>query len=140
MNDSEKHDCSADVNNESGFGTYKCSRTGSLYEDGKWWCGQHVPSKVKARREALHKKAEQKWGERVAKRKKAAIAVNFHPRLVAMLTRPFQDAACESFVADLRAIGNLLYGKGYPSAAEAFRERADEIEALLAEIKEAENA
>jgi hypothetical protein len=47
----------------------QCSREGKFTEERKLWCGQHVPSKVKARR----KKADQKYQaqqEQVAKRER----------------------------------------------------------------------
>lgn len=38
-----------------------CERKGPHKEDGKEWCGQHVPSLVKARTEARVAKANTKW-------------------------------------------------------------------------------
>lgn len=33
------------------IGVYCCTRTGVVFEDGKYWCRQHAPSAVKERRE-----------------------------------------------------------------------------------------
>ena len=34
--------------------TYPCTRTGSLYEDGRLWCWQHAPSRREARGKQRH--------------------------------------------------------------------------------------
>lgn len=49
-----------------------CSRHGTVFEGGKWWCRQHAPSLVEQRREEMrHKyemrrKQEQLWRLRLA--------------------------------------------------------------------------
>jgi len=50
MPPTEKHLCAGHV-----YGDridYPCSRNGSLHENGKWWCHQHAPSTIKAKRDA----------------------------------------------------------------------------------------
>lgn len=41
------------------FHSHQCCRRGSIEEDGKRWCRQHLPSAVKARNEAQ----QRKWKE-----------------------------------------------------------------------------
>lgn len=31
--------------------SYKCTSKGSIFEDDKWWCKRHAPSKIKEREE-----------------------------------------------------------------------------------------
>jgi hypothetical protein len=47
---SETHRCSEEI--YSGFSAHQCHRKGVTLEGGKWWCKQHAPSLVKARRDA----------------------------------------------------------------------------------------
>ena len=63
----EKHNCSAEVYREwahSGI----CSRQGTKFEDGKWWCYQHAPSVVARKKE----EERVKWAEQTAVWKEAA--------------------------------------------------------------------
>jgi hypothetical protein len=46
-----KHMCNGRVPASNGFGTVPCSRAGVIEENGKWWCRQHAPSAVTAKRE-----------------------------------------------------------------------------------------
>lgn len=41
----------------NGYEFYPCSRKGKLYEEGKWWCTQHAPSTIQAKRE----RREARW-------------------------------------------------------------------------------
>lgn len=51
----ETHNCEGTV--YGGIPTeYPCSRKGRHYEDGKWWCGMHAPSKLAAKRAAVSAK------------------------------------------------------------------------------------
>lgn len=43
--------CSYFIPDEMEFGERQCSKGGTKFEEGKWWCFQHAPSSVKARRE-----------------------------------------------------------------------------------------
>jgi hypothetical protein len=48
----DKPMCSDEVYDSFGFDhNYSCTRHGTVFEDGKWWCKQHSPSGVKAREE-----------------------------------------------------------------------------------------
>ena len=51
--------CAATVVNN--WNRYPCSRNGVVEEDGKWWCRQHAPSAVKARREKASARYNAKW-------------------------------------------------------------------------------
>ncbi len=65
-----------------GWPTYQtCARSGVVLEDGKWWCKQHAPSAVKARRDKARTKDDAEW----AKRRKENLAVKYHDRLVSAL-------------------------------------------------------
>jgi hypothetical protein len=44
-----------------GRASYSCSRHGKYEERGKWWCKTHLPSEVKARREARAEKWQADW-------------------------------------------------------------------------------
>jgi hypothetical protein len=52
-----------------------CSSRGKYEEDGRWWCGTHAPSKVKARdaerarkyREKMARREAARWRHRLAK-------------------------------------------------------------------------
>ena len=44
------------------LGSYPCVRAGVLRENGKWWCRQHAPSAIEARR----KKRDEKWDAEAA--------------------------------------------------------------------------
>ena len=54
-------------------------KNGKYFEDGKWWCGTHSPSKVAARREAAAKIEKSALRERA----KAAHWVSVGPGLLA---------------------------------------------------------
>jgi hypothetical protein len=48
----EKHPCAEDVPDGGRMvGFHRCTRSGTVQEDGQWWCRQHAPSAVKARRD-----------------------------------------------------------------------------------------
>lgn len=56
------------------YGAHNCSRTATIEEGGKWWCKQHVPSIVAARREKRNSEWEKKWAaDRAAADHRAAI-------------------------------------------------------------------
>ena len=43
--------CSKRVYKSGEYGMNQCARNGVAEEEGKWWCRQHLPLAVKARRE-----------------------------------------------------------------------------------------
>lgn len=45
---SEKHWCAAEVFVFDGWCCRPCQQPGKYFEDRKWWCGTHAPSKAKA--------------------------------------------------------------------------------------------
>jgi hypothetical protein len=61
-------------------GTGKCDFNATYFEDGRWWCGKHAPSKVEERdQKSLQKKlvrikkakeAEAEWDRRMEAHKK----------------------------------------------------------------------
>lgn len=53
----KEHGCAERVYAEGAVFGGDCAREGKHREGGKWWCWQHCPSKVKARRDARR----QKW-------------------------------------------------------------------------------
>lgn len=57
---SERHQCSATV--YVGMTHYSCRKSGRFFENDKWWCTSHVPSKVKERDAANNAR----WRERLA--------------------------------------------------------------------------
>ena len=63
----EKHNCAGKVFSGGSVFSSACSRNGSLFEDGCWWCASHAPSKKKARAEASSKKFHDEWALRDAK-------------------------------------------------------------------------
>ena len=58
MKTKEKHECNGKV--WDGFRYYHCSRNAIYYEEEKWWCGHHAPSKLKVKREKQEKKRNEK--------------------------------------------------------------------------------
>ena len=52
----------------AGGGWLGCARKGKHEEDGKLWCFQHQPSKVKARRDESSRLWQQEWDARRRKR------------------------------------------------------------------------
>lgn len=43
-----------------------CSRSGSVYENGRWWCKQHSPSAVAKRAADSDARWKKQWAERKA--------------------------------------------------------------------------
>jgi hypothetical protein len=41
--------CVAALPHDRNLEDFRCSREGSLLEDGRWWCKQHAPSTIKAK-------------------------------------------------------------------------------------------
>lgn len=85
----EKHSCSERVYSGARWDIsgHPCQRNGSVERDGKWWCKQHDPEAVKARREAKRAKsnAEREADEALRLRGQALAlklggqpAMNFH--------------------------------------------------------------
>jgi len=75
---SEKRQCAGRVAG-GGWGRRDCAAPAKYEEDGKWWCGVHVPSRVEAKRvaklerweaERLRRNAE--WAEQEARREREA--------------------------------------------------------------------
>ena len=45
-----KNQCEARVwGHDAWTGSYPCNNLGKYFEDGKWWCGMHAPSKQRER-------------------------------------------------------------------------------------------
>ena len=40
---------------------YRCTRNGTVHEDGKWWCRIHAPSLVKQKRDKQQAKYDARW-------------------------------------------------------------------------------
>lgn len=60
MAKTEKHRCAEHVHDWGrGAGFHPCVRNGVVQEDGRWWCRQHAPSAVQARKEAREAKYRQ---------------------------------------------------------------------------------
>lgn len=65
-----EHGCGATV--YDGYLSYPCSRNGKHEENGRWWCTQHLPSNVKAKRDVRN----QAWADERAAAKRAAAAAD----------------------------------------------------------------
>ena len=66
----ETHRCTGRLWNDYDMRGYQCSKSGKYEEEGKWWCGTHAPSKVKARHEKQAAKYDAESKEREANRLK----------------------------------------------------------------------
>lgn len=62
-----RRNCAGSVHD--GWRFNNCSRAGSVERDGKWWCKQHDPDAVKARKDARHAKWQAHWDEMGLRRK-----------------------------------------------------------------------
>ena len=58
----EKHRCEGSVPDSSGWGYYQCSLNGKYFEDGKYYCEKHAPSKI----EEKEQKKSERWARKVA--------------------------------------------------------------------------
>jgi hypothetical protein len=48
-----EHPCSARVSDGGRWASFHgCTRAGKVERDGRWWCAQHDPERVKAKRQA----------------------------------------------------------------------------------------
>lgn len=59
----KKHKCAEIVysGGSTAFHRCNCSFTGKYFEDGKYWCGKHLPSKVKAKEQEQREKYNAQW-------------------------------------------------------------------------------
>lgn len=48
----DKHPCAGTVTEPGGWHDYSCTRSGTIEENGKWWCRQHAPSLIAEKRAA----------------------------------------------------------------------------------------
>jgi hypothetical protein len=48
--------CAASVSYNNGWRSRQCTRKGTIEEDGHKWCGQHAPSREKARQDESDRK------------------------------------------------------------------------------------
>lgn len=56
-----------------GYGGSRCMRAGVVEEGGKWWCKQHAPSAVKARRDASNARYSEETRRMMAAHHRAAV-------------------------------------------------------------------
>jgi hypothetical protein len=47
-----RHDCAGTVHDSRSFHAYSCQTPAKYEEGGKWWCHNHAPSRVAAKRAA----------------------------------------------------------------------------------------
>jgi hypothetical protein len=52
----EKHQCAGKTSGGGGFYRYACAVNAKYFEEGKWWCHHHAPSKELERREKVNAK------------------------------------------------------------------------------------
>ena len=83
------HACAKARTQWDGTYSFRCSRRGTIEEEGKWWCGQHPPSAVRNGQ----KERSKRWQE--SRDKDNAFALDRVRKLIA-----FDDllAACEALV------------------------------------------
>ena len=56
------HECEAMISPGGMYGSfnmYQCRKKAKYFEDGKWYCGLHAPSKIKDRRDRKLERDEQ---------------------------------------------------------------------------------
>ena len=73
----EKKECAKLIYDSSGWHRYPCSKPAKYHEDGKDWCGTHLPSRVRAKQRASASAAEREaeWAAKQAAREhEAALA------------------------------------------------------------------
>ena len=70
----------------------QCSKNAKSQEDGKWYCGTHLPSAVRAKKDAMEARWDAKWyAERAVRYKAEAAAAeqkrraDLYPELLAAL-------------------------------------------------------
>lgn len=99
---SERKRCAKRVYRGSWGSGFPCSNTATVEEDGKWWCRQHAPSFVAARRAKRDAELRQKWAaERAAYERKAAITSAEHAVIEAAVERV---KALRSDLGDFRGL------------------------------------
>ncbi len=57
-----------------GWHQHRCTRKGTVQEDGKGWCKQHAPALAKAKREERDRKWQEKWDRQDKERAEAKAA------------------------------------------------------------------
>ena len=67
----ERHWCPKTVGDSTMRG-HPCGRPASVERAGKWWCTQHDPEAVKARREARDRARDEQWAAERAERERQA--------------------------------------------------------------------
>lgn len=55
--------CIGTVMDRDGWSSHQCTNRGKHHEEGRWWCGIHAPSKVKARRLKSELAFDLQWQE-----------------------------------------------------------------------------
>ena len=91
-----KHDCSETVADRELRGMiYPCQRNATVEHDGKWYCWQHDPERMKAEAKKCRAGWEAKMDREVAKYKRIArnakLAALVTPKLAALLERLVQN-------------------------------------------------
>lgn len=118
-----KHDCSKDVWHKTGF--YHCQRPATIECDGKWYCWQHDPERVKAEAKKHRADWEAKMDREAAKYERIAR----NARLGALVT--------PELAILLIGMANIIEDRSYPKTAQEARAFAARIrEALALEVND----
>lgn len=80
-----EHNCAGKVYGPGVFIPYECRHAGTVEEQGKWWCKQHAPSLVKARRKAREEAWQDKYAAERAEAQKRAEARLFEQTCAAVV-------------------------------------------------------
>jgi hypothetical protein len=109
--------CSAYVWGSNGLHRYRCGKPGKYEEDGKRWCGRHLPSKVEAKRAARMLKARDEAAEWLARQDRQRALADATEALIeaALAWETGRDYWDLSLSMDLdRATANYRKAKGGP--------------------------
>lgn len=68
----KNHTCEGQIHQHAGVGFYTCGVVAKYFEQGKWYCGKHAPSRVKARAAKIDKAYEAKQ-KRIRKENRAEL-------------------------------------------------------------------
>lgn len=100
----EKHGCSAYVMDN--YREYPCARVAKHNEDGKWFCGTHLPSRVLERSKAREDAWTAKWDKRVIESR--SVEVLKHVREILYSAGCAQMDGCRTTLNDTRIVDELL--------------------------------
>ena len=56
----EEHQCCEEIQESGGWYSHRCTRKGTVEIDGKWYCWQHDPERVKRLRKEEQEKFDRK--------------------------------------------------------------------------------